>query len=93
MRSTVKRGSIQLALNVLITSNAEGGREKKWRHKLAYLAGRFGLHCGNCLHNSGSNTVPMAEFKQRPIDFKKMFPGPFGCVCIYIQRSCDRQQD
>jgi len=70
-------------LNVLITSDAEGGRDKKWRHKLAYLAGRFALHCGNCLHNSGSNKVPMAEWKQRPIDLEKMFPGPFGCVCIF----------
>jgi hypothetical protein len=70
-------------LNALITSDDEGGRDKKWRHKLAYIAGRFGLHCGNFVHNSGSNHVPKADLKDRPIDFEKMFSGPFGCACIY----------
>jgi hypothetical protein len=69
--------------NVLITSDSDGGRDKHWRHKLAYLAGRFGLHCGNHLHNRGSDHVPMAELLGRPIDFMKAFPGPFGCVCVF----------
>jgi hypothetical protein len=69
--------------NLLTTSDDGGGRDKKWAHRLSYLAGRHGLYIGNHLHNSGSGRVPMAELNQRPVNFKKVFLAPWGSVCIY----------
>ena len=69
--------------NILTTSDSDGGRDKRWRHKFAFLAGRYGLNAGNCLWNQSAGHVPMSKLLDRPIDFKKMFPGPFACVCIF----------
>jgi hypothetical protein len=68
---------------VQITSQDGGGRDKKWRDALFFLAGCEAIRMTNCTHHSGAKRVPEAVLTRRAVDLSKMAMGIFGCVVIF----------
>jgi hypothetical protein len=68
---------------VQITSQDGGGRDKKWRDALFFLAGCKAIRMTNCTHHSGAKRVPEAVLTRRPVNLSKMVMGIFGCVLIF----------
>jgi hypothetical protein len=60
-----------------------GGRDKKWRDALFFLAGCEAIRMTNCTHHSGAKRAPEAVLTRRPVNLSKMVMGIFGCVLIF----------
>jgi hypothetical protein len=81
--TTFSQGARANLAGVQITSEDGGGRDKKWRDGLFFLAGCEAIRMTNCTHHSGTKGVLEAELKGRPVNPNKMVMGMFGCVLIF----------
>jgi hypothetical protein len=81
--ATFSQGARANLAGVQTTSQGDGGRYKKWRDALFFLAGCEAIRMTNCTRHSGARRVPEAVLKGRSVDLRKMAIGMFGCVFIF----------
>ena len=63
--ATFSQGARANLAGVQITSHDGGGRDKKWRDALFFLAGCEAIRMTNCTHHSGAKRVPEAVLIKR----------------------------
>jgi hypothetical protein len=82
--ATFSQGARANLAGVQIISKDGGGRDKKWRDALFFLAGCEALRMTNCTHHSGAKRVPEAVLIGRSsANLSKMAMGMFGCALIF----------
>jgi hypothetical protein len=82
--ATFSQGARANLAGVQTTSQDGGGRDKKWRDALFFLAGCEAIRMANCTHHpAGAKRVPQAVLKGRHMDLRKTAMGMFGCVLIF----------
>jgi hypothetical protein len=78
--ATFSQGARANLAGVQITSKDGGGRDKKWRDALFFLAGCGAIRMPNCTHHPGAKRVPEVVLIGRSVNLSKMAVGMFGCV-------------